>query len=673
MATRAADPLARVSCALARAACIAVFAEAALVLLGWQVHSERLRSVVPGLVAMNPMTAVAFLLAAGALWLLLDEPGRSWRRWPAAAGALAIALVGLLKLLSFIGPDVGIDQLLFRSELAAYTPPNRMAPNTALGFSLTGAALLVLDVETADGRRPAQILAVVTTVLSLFALIGYAYGVRYLYAVLSYIPMGLNTALSFLLVSGGTFFARPDRGLAAIATGEGAGGVTVRRLVPPAVAIPALAGWLALEGQRAGLYDTAFGVSLLALVSILVPAVLIWRTGDQLTHADTARRLAEAERERLYQAAEDARGRTRAVLDAVGEGVVFLSPDGRIASVNRRFPELLGLSPAGLLGRGAADLRSDVARLLVDPALLTPAQGGGIADPSARAGTCERGFHGKALEIFSAPVAGLDDQHLGRLYAIRDVTAQREVERLKEERHRQLEEELARAAQLQADLLPRDVPYLPGLELAARCLPAREVGGDFFDWHEAVPGILTLTLGDVMGKGMPAALLMATVRAALEAVAQQSPPALAVETVAAALERDLDRSASFITLFHAQIDVAARRVEFVDAGHGHVLLRRAGGWLEELGPRGLPLGVLPGPSYQKGSVILRPGDAMVVYSDGLLDARPELELTPLTLADSLTGARSALDMVDRLVALAAPDGPLPDDLTMVVVFCREEE
>jgi serine phosphatase RsbU (regulator of sigma subunit) len=216
------------------------------------------------------------------------------------------------------------------------------------------------------------------------------------------------------------------------------------------------------------------------------------------------------------------------------------------------------------------------------------------------------------------------------------------------------------------------VPYLPGLELAARCLPAREVGGDFFDWHESAPGILTLTLGDVMGKGMPAALLMATVRAALESVAQQSPPALAVETVAAALERDLDRSASFITLFHAQIDVATRRVEFVDAGHGHVLLRRAGGCLEALEPRGLPLGVLPGPSYQKGSVILRPGDALVIYSDGLLDARPELDLTPAALADCLAGAHAASEMVDRLVALTAPSGPLPDDLTMVVVYCRDD-
>src|SRR3712207_5257647 len=112
------------------------------------------------------------------------------------------------------------------------------------------------------------------------------------------------------------------------------------------------------------------------------------------------------------------------------------------------------------------------------------------------------------------------------------------------------------------------------------------------------PGFLTLTLGDVMGKGMPAALLMATARAALEAVARHSPPAAAIQTVSAALERDLERSGSFITLFHAEADVATRCLEYVDAGHGHAFLARADGSVEALGPRGLPLGVLPEHGYE---------------------------------------------------------------------------
>src|SRR5215831_8539695 len=75
---------------------------------------------------------------------------------------------------------------------------------------------------------------------------------------------------------------------------------------------------------------------------------------------------------------------------------------------------------------------------------------------------------------------------------------------------RQLEAELARAGAVQAELLPRDAPALPGFELKAHCIPAREVGGDFYDWQEITPGVVTLTVGDVMGKGMSAALLMAT-------------------------------------------------------------------------------------------------------------------------------------------------------------------
>ncbi len=237
---------------------------------------------------------------------------------------------------------------------------------------------------------------------------------------------------------------------------------------------------------------------------------------------------------------------------------------------------------------------------------------------------------------------------------------------------RQLLAELARAAQVQAELLPRDVPRLAGCQLAARCVPAREVGGDFFDWQEPTPGVVSLTLGDVMGKGMPAALMMATVRAALEAVARQSPPALAIQTVATALERDLESSGSFITLFHAQANTMTRCVDYVDAGHGHVFVRRADGRVETLPPRGLPLGVLAEATYQEGSVTLDPGDALVMYSDGLVDARPDLALTPSELSELLHGATSAAEIVERLVALAPQGEPLPDDLTVMVLRCRTE-
>ncbi|MBV9280053.1 MAG: SpoIIE family protein phosphatase [Chloroflexi bacterium] len=239
-----------------------------------------------------------------------------------------------------------------------------------------------------------------------------------------------------------------------------------------------------------------------------------------------------------------------------------------------------------------------------------------------------------------------------------------------DEKRRQLEEELARAARVQAELLPRDAPVLPGFELAARCLPAREVGGDFYDWLETAPGCVTLILGDVMGKGMPAALLMATVRAVLRAASQQSSPAGAVRIAAGAIAHDLDRSDSFVTLFHTQLVAAERRLLYVDAGHGYAFLRRSDGSVERLRRGGLPLGIMQEERYDEGCVDLRAGDTVVVYSDGLAEARADRTLDMPAVAQAVEGAATAAEMVDRLIALAGCAGECPDDLTVMVLRCR---
>jgi len=241
-----------------------------------------------------------------------------------------------------------------------------------------------------------------------------------------------------------------------------------------------------------------------------------------------------------------------------------------------------------------------------------------------------------------------------------------------DQKHRQLESELSRAACIQADLLPTKVPTLAGFELAARCIPAREVGGDFYDWQLATPNLLNLTMGDVMGKGMPAALLMTTVRATMRAVARPTSPAATVHATAAAIETDLIQAGSFVTLFHAQLDIAHRRLAYIDAGHGHVFIRRADGTAMVLSARGMPLGIMANQAYDEGTVDLQPGDALVLYSDGLVDMWPQPEHHGSILADMLVSTHSAQQMVDRLVALPELLGPLDDDLTVVVLYCRAE-
>lgn len=235
--------------------------------------------------------------------------------------------------------------------------------------------------------------------------------------------------------------------------------------------------------------------------------------------------------------------------------------------------------------------------------------------------------------------------------------------------HRQLEAELSRAARVQAELLPSEVPRLAGFELAARCIPAREVGGDFYDWQLVAHNLLNLTLGDVMGKGMPAALLMTTARATLHAVPRPTPPGTTIQALAAAMEADLVHAGSFVTLLHAQLNIARRRVTYVDAGHGHVFIRRASGAAVALPARGMPLGIVAGQTYMEGTVDLQPGDALVLYSDGLVDMWPQPEHHRNALADMLAHTHGAQAMVDRLVALPALLGPLDDDLTVVVLYC----
>ncbi len=258
------------------------------------------------------------------------------------------------------------------------------------------------------------------------------------------------------------------------------------------------------------------------------------------------------------------------------------------------------------------------------------------------------------------------DRTMKRLQLSRQNAALR---RALDEKRLQLEMELARASKVQADLLPHSYPVLPHFQLAARCLPAREVGGDFYDWQVVAPGMLSLTMGDVMGKGMPAALLMATVRAALRTVAGRNPPALTLELARRALAEDLDRSGSFVTLFHAQLEIAGGRLTYVDAGHGYTFIRRIDGTVEELPLRGVPLGIPSADLYQEGEHTLYPGDALVLYSDGLIEAQPAFAASNVQLAGALAGATSAEAMVERLIARAELDGPPPDDLTILILLC----
>jgi PAS domain S-box-containing protein len=225
-------------------------------------------------------------------------------------------------------------------------------------------------------------------------------------------------------------------------------------------------------------------------------------------------------------------------------------------------------------------------------------------------------------------------------------------------------EELEQAASVQRDLLPEAAPDLEGYDLSGLCRPSRETCGDFYDWQLQEPGGLVVTLGDVMGKDMPAALLMVTVALALRTGAGHATPAEAVRSVAAVMAPDLARAGAFVTLFHGRLDPASGVLTYVDAGHGLAVV--VGAAAARLLPRAtsLPLGVLEGQEYEEQTVRLEIGEALVLFSDGVLDVHPELETRLEAVAELLAGARSAGEMAERLVT---GPGAAADDVTVVVL------
>jgi serine phosphatase RsbU (regulator of sigma subunit) len=184
-----------------------------------------------------------------------------------------------------------------------------------------------------------------------------------------------------------------------------------------------------------------------------------------------------------------------------------------------------------------------------------------------------------------------------------------------------IEQELRLARSIQQASLPEEVPSLEGWQIAPYYQPAREVGGDFYDFLELKDGRLGLVVGDATGKGVPAALVMASARSMLRAVAQASnySPGDVLGRVNDSLFTDIPPN-MFVTCFYAILDPKSATLSYANAGHDLPYLRRRGGDCEELRARGMPLGLMPGMSYEEKEIVLEEGEAALFYSDGLVEA-----------------------------------------------------
>jgi PAS domain S-box-containing protein len=272
---------------------------AALVLFGWQFEIEFLKRPFPKLVAMNPVTALAFI-SAGISFLLLTTQKKSAGKYK--AGTLLASLVILIAAAKFAslihGFNFQIDQFFFTEQLnrdIVGNISNRMALNTAFCFLLTGISLLLLprSQEAEEKQNLFQYFSLFITVIALFSIMGYLYQVQIFYAMLSYIPMAIHSAFCFLFISLAIIFAFPYLGVMKHFSGDLDGSLLGRRLIPVAILVPVLIGLLRVWGQRAGLYTFEFGTAMLITSIIILMIFFIWQSTLQLNKRDKFKRKLE--------------------------------------------------------------------------------------------------------------------------------------------------------------------------------------------------------------------------------------------------------------------------------------------------------------------------------------------------------------------------------------------
>ncbi len=252
---------------------------------------------------------------------------------------------------------------------------------------------------------------------------------------------------------------------------------------------------------------------------------------------------------------------------------------------------------------------------------------------------------------------------------VAQLVRQQQIEAQARER---LEQEMRVARLIQQTLLPKELPTLAGWQVSAYYQPAHAVGGDFYDFTSFPDGRLGIVVGDVTDKGVPAALVMATTRSILRAAAQRSDaPGQILEQTNHLLCPDIPRN-MFVTCLYAILDPASGRLRYANAGHDLPFRRDAGG-ATELRATGMPLGLMPGMSYEERETTLGPGESILFYSDGLVEAHnPRREMFGFPRLGRLVGDHPGgpglIDfLLGQLAAFTGPDWEQEDDTTLVIL------
>ncbi|MDZ8189122.1 MAG: ATP-binding protein [Nostoc sp. ChiSLP02] len=344
-----------------------------LVLVGWWLNIEVLKQGFVGSPAtMKFNTALCFVLSGVSLLVFLtfqennnrERGERTIQNYSYSltllisrvCGIVVITIAALTLCQYLFGWNFGIDELVFRdsSGSLATSHPGRMGANTALNFVLVNVALqFLIHPKTQRSYWYAQILALISSLISFQALMGYAYKVKILYGIAPYTTsMAFHTAVLFSLLSVGILWAQPEQGLMRVVTSDSYGGLLARRLLIAAIAVPFILGWVIVEGQRAGQYDPAFAVSVFAIVLIVIFTILIWQSARIIERLSHERDISDGLRRRAQEALRAYEDKLASFVDANVIGIAFADIYGGIHQVNDEYLRIIGYTRQEFLAAG---------------------------------------------------------------------------------------------------------------------------------------------------------------------------------------------------------------------------------------------------------------------------------------------------------------------------------